>query len=104
MNNLKTKKLRVPIAVKLIFIVIFFLAGTTIYFARQSSSLFEQVLVQREEDSNLATASARLKEVDAALVNAKEKIEVVGTLLAKQGNEQKKEDNNISEFEINFKN
>ncbi len=82
--------MRISISTKMIFLVVSFLLTTTVFFAKKSSSLFESVLVQREEDTNLATVTSRLKEVEATLLSAKERIEVIGTLMAKKSTEPTK--------------
>ena len=91
--------MRISISIKIIMLMFLFLVGTTTFFAKTSSSRFEGVLTSREEDSNLATVTARLKEVDAALLGVKERVEVIGTLLAKQANENLPKS---KEIEINF--
>ncbi|GIL18844.1 MAG: hypothetical protein BroJett040_25950 [Oligoflexia bacterium] len=95
--------MRISISSKLIFLVVSFLVATTVFFARESSNLFESVLVQREEDGNMSTVSARLKEIDAALLSTKERVEVIGTMLAKQEQEKKNKDKNENDdLTINF--
>ena len=92
--------MRISISFKIIILMFLFLVGTTTFFAKTSSDRFESVLTSREEDSNLATVTARLKEVDASLLSVKDRVEVLGTLLAKQVNEKQPRS---KEIEINFK-
>lgn len=95
--------MRIAISTKIILLVISFLAVATIFFANKSSSLFQTVLVQREEQSNLSMATSRLKEVDSALLSTKERIEVIGTMLAKMDPTLKeKKDKTTDDFTINF--
>jgi adenylate cyclase len=95
--------MRISISWKLILLVLSFLLGATVFFAKKSSDLFKTVLVQREEDSNLNMATSRLKEVDAALLSTKERVEVIGTMLAKKDPTLKeKSDNRTDDFTINF--
>jgi adenylate cyclase len=91
--------MRISISIKIIILMFLFLVGTTAFFAQTSSSRFESVLTSREEDSNLATVTGRLKEVDASLLSIKERVEVIGTLLAKQAQENLPRS---KEIEINF--
>jgi adenylate cyclase len=82
--------MRIPISTKIILLVTAFLLATTAFFAVKSSKLFESVLVQREEENNLFTVTSKLKEVDATLLSAKERVEVIGTLIAKQSEKNTK--------------
>jgi adenylate cyclase len=98
--------MRIPISTKIILLVTVFLLATTAFFAIKSSALFESVLVQREEENNLSTVTSRMKEVDATLLSAKERVEVIGTLIAKQSEKKTTDQNTTSsatdEVTLNF--
>lgn len=75
---MKRKLLKIPISVKLIVIFVGFLSVATIIFAQQSSALFEKVLVQREEYSNMTEAGAKAIEVEQSVLSLLEKTQSLG--------------------------
>ncbi len=77
------KKLRVPISVKLIVIFVGYLTVATIIFAQQSSDLFTKVLIQREEFSNMDTATSKSVEIEQTVTNLLDRSQVLGQLLYK---------------------
>lgn len=92
-----TKKMRVPISVKLIVIFVGFLTVATIIFAQQSSDLFSKVLIQREEFSNMSEASSKAVEIEQTVLNLIDRAQILGQLLYKSG-----ADDLSNEFLLNF--
>lgn len=76
----KRKLLKIPISVKLIVIFVGFLTIATIIFAQQSSELFEKVLVQREEYSNMTEATAKASEIEQNILNLFDRSQLLGQL------------------------
>lgn len=86
--------MRISISTKLIILTITLLIIVTFLFAKQSSELFETVLVQREEYSNISQAASRATEVENVLAGVIERSQIIGTLLLKN--------NSLSNADIDF--
>lgn len=98
-----TKKLlKIPISVKLIVIFVGFLTIATIIFAQQSSELFEKVLVQREEYSNMTEASAKATEIEQTMMNLMERSQQLGHLYYQTQIKSAASGGEASEFETSF--
>lgn len=76
--------MRIPLSAKLILLVVAFLIAATVIFAQQSSELFETVLVQREEYSNMLQAGSRAGEVERLITGAVDRMQVIGTLMVQK--------------------
>ncbi|MBX2993947.1 MAG: HAMP domain-containing protein [Bdellovibrionaceae bacterium] len=81
--------MRIPISAKMIFFVVSFLVAATMIFAKQSSELFESVLVSREEYSNMVQAAAKASEVDRLVSSAVDRAQVIGALMVKHSLQKK---------------
>jgi len=91
--------MRIPISIKLILLVSLLLVVTTAFIADKSSHQFVEVLTDREKGGNYSSVTNRLRLVDSILYSMKDRVEVLGTMLAQ------KAQNNLSsskDFEINF--
>lgn len=75
--------MRIPIAVKLIFLTLSFLILSTVLFVYVSSIELTTAMVLREEDANKSHAENKATEVDQILTSLKEKTEINGALLMK---------------------
>lgn len=98
-------RFRIPIATKIIGLTLSILIGATALIAHQSSEFFRQVMIQREDYSNMSEASARAKEVENLLGGALERAQIMGTLLLKQAPEEQivlpfKKDKNMVSIEV----
>ena len=102
------KRFRIPISVKLIGIFVAFLTIATFIFAQKSADLFTQVLIQREEFSNITEASGKASEIEQIFSNLNDRTQVLGQLLYKsiekgiQESEQGPQIELSSEFDLNF--
>ena len=91
--------MRIPLSLKLISLVVTFLIAATFIFAKQSSELFEFVLVQREEYANMGQASSKANEIERLIAGAVDRAQVIGTLMAKTAVEKHDES---SEMKVSF--
>lgn len=102
------KRFKIPISVKLIGIFVSFLTIATFIFAQKSADLFTQVLIQREEFSNITEASGKASEIEQIFLNLNDRTQVLGQLLYKsiekgiQETEQGPQIELSSEFDLNF--
>ena len=71
--------MRIPIALKLIALVITLVASAGYFIAQKNASLFESVLTVREEESNLSTVEARLNEVENLVGQMQDQTEEIGS-------------------------
>lgn len=72
--------MRIPISLKVIFLVVSLLVATTAYFANQSSKEFAQVLTIREEYEITRQTQARSKEVEGILQQMIQRTSSLGKL------------------------
>ena len=77
------KKLKIPLAFKLISITVLLLAGTTAWIAMRSAARFEEISVDQQEQSSRDQSRARATEVEGLLVSYVDKARVVASLLMK---------------------
>jgi adenylate cyclase len=77
------KKLKIPLAFKLIAITVLLLAVTTALIAIRSATRFEEISVDQQEQSSRDQSRARATEVEGLLVSYVEKARVVASLLMK---------------------
>ncbi len=78
-----TKRLQIPIAVKLIFLTVGLLLGVSVYIARQSTTRFEQISTDREQQAARDQSRARATEVEGLLLSYVDKAKIIGSLLLK---------------------
>lgn len=93
--------MRIPISTKLIAPTIAILLGTAITIAFVSSKYFEETSTQREDTSNLESASAKSKEIDNIISSIHEKIKVMAQLYFKSKTTDSAQE--AQEFERLFK-
>ena len=77
------KRFRIPIAFKLIFITVALLLGVSVWIALKSTSRFEQISTDREEQAGRDQSRARATEVEGLLLSYVDKAKVIGSLLLK---------------------
>lgn len=76
-------RFRIPIAVKLIFFTVTVLAMTAGLIAQTSASRFEEISIEREEQSSRDQSRARATEVEGLLLSYVDKAKIVASLLMK---------------------
>jgi adenylate cyclase len=76
-------RFRIPIAVKLIFFTVTVLAMTAGLIAQTSASRFEEISIEREEQSSRDQSRARATEVEGVLMSYVDKAKIVASLLMK---------------------
>jgi adenylate cyclase len=102
---IRISKMKIPIATKIIGLTVSIVIGATALIAKQSAEYFQKVMIQREDYSNMAEATARSKEVENLLTGAMERAQIMGTLLLKQNQEEQfnynfNKDKNIFSIEL----
>jgi len=76
-------RFRIPIAMKLIFFTVAVLALTAGLIAQTSASRFEEISIEREEQSSRDQSRARATEVEGLLLSYVDKAKVIASLLMK---------------------
>jgi adenylate cyclase len=79
---MKIKKIRIPIAIKIIALTVSIVIGATALISKQSADFFRKVMIEREDYSNMAEATSRAKEVENVLSGEFERAQIVATMLA----------------------
>ncbi len=95
---MQIKKIKIPIAMKIIGLTVTILIGATAWMAKQTSDYLHNELLKSQDYSNMIETTSRSKEVENILATTLERAQNLGNLLGKS-----KEDKNASEsFDSNF--
>lgn len=79
--DMRLSRFGVPIAFKLIFITVLLVTATAVWITRQSSERFQEVSIDREEQSNRDQSFARATEIEGLIRSYIEKSKIVASLI-----------------------